>query len=70
MAVASGFYVYGTDVGTTHRFAWRTGSAVDVAQDVREDEDRLAKINWTLQQFNIDELTDYYKNPRFGGCVG
>jgi hypothetical protein len=24
----------------------------------------LGKINWTLQQFNIDELTDYYKNPR------
>ncbi len=24
----------------------------------------MGKINWTLQQFNIDELTDYYKNPR------
>jgi ParB-like chromosome segregation protein Spo0J len=24
----------------------------------------MAKINWTLQQFNIDDLTDYYKNPR------
>jgi len=36
---------------------------VDV-QAVREDEGDMAKINWTLQQFNIDELTDYYKNPR------
>ena len=24
----------------------------------------MAKINWTLQQFKLDELTDYYKNPR------
>ena len=24
----------------------------------------MAKINWTLQQFRLDELTDYYKNPR------
>jgi len=24
----------------------------------------MSKINWTLRQFNIDELTDYYKNPR------
>ena len=24
----------------------------------------MAKINWTLQTFNLDELTDYYKNPR------
>ena len=37
---------------------------VDVVEDVREDEGDLAEINWTLQQFNIDELTDYYKNPR------
>jgi hypothetical protein len=25
---------------------------------------RLGKINWTLRQFRLDELTDYYKNPR------
>jgi DNA modification methylase len=37
---------------------------VDVPADVREDEGDMAKINWTLQQFNIDDLTDYYKNPR------
>ena len=37
---------------------------VDVVEDVRENEGDLAEINWTLQQFNIDELTDYYKNPR------
>ena len=24
----------------------------------------MAKINWTLKQFRLDELTDYYKNPR------
>ena len=24
----------------------------------------MGKINWTLQQFRLDELTDYYKNPR------
>jgi len=24
----------------------------------------LGKINWTLRQFRLDELTDYYKNPR------
>jgi len=24
----------------------------------------LGKINWTLQTFRLDELTDYYKNPR------
>jgi DNA modification methylase len=24
----------------------------------------LAKINWTLRTFRLDELTDYYKNPR------
>lgn len=24
----------------------------------------MAKINWTLQTFKLDELTDYYKNPR------
>lgn len=29
-----------------------------------KDEGNMGKINWTLQQFNIDELTDYYKNPR------
>ncbi|MFA5458892.1 MAG: DNA methyltransferase [Synergistaceae bacterium] len=37
---------------------------MDVVEDVRENEGDLAEINWTLQQFNIDELTDYYKNPR------
>lgn len=38
---------------------------VDVQANVRENEGDLAtRINWTLQQFNIDELTDYYKNPR------
>jgi len=31
---------------------------------VREDEGDLGKINWTLKQFRLDELTDYYKNPR------
>jgi len=24
----------------------------------------LSKINWTLRKFRLDELTDYYKNPR------
>jgi len=24
----------------------------------------LAEINWTLRSFRLDELTDYYKNPR------
>lgn len=24
----------------------------------------MGKINWTLRQFRLDELTDYYKNPR------
>ena len=24
----------------------------------------MTKINWTLQTFRLDELTDYYKNPR------
>ena len=37
---------------------------MDVVAVVREDEGDLAEINWTLRQFNIDELTDYYKNPR------
>ena len=37
---------------------------MDVQADVCKDEGDLAEINWTLQQFNIDELTDYYKNPR------
>jgi DNA modification methylase len=37
---------------------------VDVPADVREDEGDLGKINWTLKQFRLDELTDYYKNPR------
>ncbi len=37
---------------------------VDVFALTCKDEGDLAKINWTLQQFNIDELTDYYKNPR------
>ena len=32
---------------------------------MRKDEGNLAtKINWTLHSFRIDELTDYYKNPR------
>lgn len=37
---------------------------VDVEENVREDEGRLAKINWTLQTFRLADLTDYYKNPR------
>jgi hypothetical protein len=24
----------------------------------------MSKINWTLRSFRLDELTDYYKNPR------
>ena len=24
----------------------------------------MSKINWTLHSFQLDELTDYYKNPR------
>jgi len=24
----------------------------------------MARINWTLRTFRLDELTDYYKNPR------
>lgn len=24
----------------------------------------MSKINWTLRSFQLDELTDYYKNPR------
>ena len=27
-------------------------------------EGKLGKINWTLRSFRLDELTDYYKNPR------
>jgi len=37
---------------------------VDVVEATSENEGCLAKINWTLQQFRLDELTDYYKNPR------
>ena len=37
---------------------------LDVLSLTCKDEGDLGKINWTLQQFNIDELTDYYKNPR------
>jgi DNA modification methylase len=37
---------------------------VDVVAVVRENEGDLGKINWTLKQFRLDELTDYYKNPR------
>ena len=37
---------------------------VDLSQDGQNDEGCLAKINWTLQTFRLDELTDYYKNPR------
>jgi len=37
---------------------------VDVRADVQENEGNLGKINWTLKQFRLDELTDYYKNPR------
>ena len=33
-------------------------------QDVGEDEGGMAEINWTLKSFRVDELTDYYKNPR------
>ena len=43
---------------------------VDVEENVREDEGNLGKINWTLKTFQLGELTDYYKNPRSGGCVG
>ena len=31
---------------------------------MRNDEGDLAKINWTLKQFRLADLTDYYKNPR------
>lgn len=37
---------------------------MDVEADVRNDGVGLAKINWTLRTFRLDELTDYYKNPR------
>lgn len=37
---------------------------MDVRADVRNDGVGLAKINWTLRTFRLDELTDYYKNPR------
>jgi len=37
---------------------------VDVRADVQENEGNLAEINWTLRTFRLDELTDYYKNPR------
>jgi len=37
---------------------------LDVPPDAGNDEVDLGKINWTLKQFRLDELTDYYKNPR------
>jgi len=43
---------------------------VDLRANAGNDEVDLGKINWTLQQFRLDELTDYYKNPRFGGHRG
>ena len=37
---------------------------MDVAQDDGKNEADLAEIKWTLHNFQLDELTDYYKNPR------
>ena len=37
---------------------------VDVVAITGKDEGDLAEINWTLHSFQLDELTDYYKNPR------
>jgi len=37
---------------------------VDLRANAGNDEVDLGKINWTLKQFKLDELTDYYKNPR------
>jgi len=37
---------------------------VDLRANAGNDEGGLGKINWTLRQFRLDELTDYYKNPR------
>jgi DNA modification methylase len=37
---------------------------VDVEQAIGTHAGDMAKINWTLQTFRLDELTDYYKNPR------
>ena len=37
---------------------------VDLRAHAGNDEVDLGKINWTLKQFRLDELTDYYKNPR------
>lgn len=37
---------------------------VDLRANAGNDEGCLAKINWTLRTFRLDELTDYYKNPR------
>jgi len=37
---------------------------VDLRANAGNDEGRLAKINWTLRNFNLADLTDYYKNPR------
>ena len=37
---------------------------VDLRANAGNDEGDLGKINWTLRQFRLDELTDYYKNPR------
>ena len=37
---------------------------VDLRANAGNDEVDLGKINWTLKQFRLDELTDYYKNPR------
>jgi DNA modification methylase len=37
---------------------------VDVEKDVGTHAGDMAKINWTLRTFRLDDLTDYYKNPR------
>ena len=37
---------------------------VDLRANAGNDEGCLAKINWTLRNFNLADLTDYYKNPR------
>ena len=37
---------------------------MDVAQAIGTHAGDMAKINWTLRTFRLDELTDYYKNPR------
>ena len=37
---------------------------VDLRAHAGNDEGGLGKINWTLQNFKLADLTDYYKNPR------